>query len=57
MPDNLPSELGLISFIFFMFTATTVAMMLLLHAPFLPLTIMNITSCKNWLAIKQLLMI
>jgi len=48
MPDTLPSELSLISFLLFMFTATTVAMLLLLHTPFHPLSIMNITSCKTW---------
>jgi hypothetical protein len=46
MPDNLLSELCLISYSLSMYTATTIPMLLLLHTPFLPLSITNIISCK-----------
>jgi len=36
IPDTLICEICLISLFFFIFTATTVAMLLLLHTPFLP---------------------
>jgi len=48
IPDNLLNEIYFICLFFFIFTATTVAMLLLLHTTFLYLSITNITSCKSW---------